>query len=61
MTKEQINEARRSIEWKAKLYALAAELLADADAGDPLALRVLARVGMIEPLKLVTDLEERPK
>ncbi|MCQ2029038.1 hypothetical protein [Stutzerimonas zhaodongensis] len=54
MTKEQIIEARRAIEWKANLYALAAELLAEAEAGDPLSLRIVQRVGLTEPLRLVT-------
>ncbi|CAM5241477.1 hypothetical protein SSTU70S_00367 [Stutzerimonas stutzeri] len=53
MTPYQIREARRVIEWKANLYALAAEVLADADAGDPLALRMLARVGLVERLRIV--------
>lgn len=55
MTKEQITEARRAIEWRANLYALAAEVLADAEAGDPLSLRIVQRVGLVEPLRLVTD------
>lgn len=53
MTPEEIREARRAIEWKASLYALAAEILAEADAGDPLALRIVASVGLAEPLRLV--------
>lgn len=53
MTKDEIREARRAIEWKANLYSLAAEILADAEAGDPMALRIVARVGLVEPLRLV--------
>lgn len=53
MTPEEIREARLAIEWKSNLYALAAEILADADAGDPLALRIVASVGIAEPLRLV--------
>lgn len=53
LTTEEIQEARRAIEWKANLYALAAELLADAEAGDQFALRIVARVGLVEPLRLV--------
>ena len=53
MTPEEIRAARLAIEWKANLYALAAEILADADAGDPLALRIVASVGIAEPLRLV--------
>lgn len=53
MTPEEIREARQAIEWKANLYAMAAEILADADAGDPLALRIVASVGLAAPLHLV--------
>lgn len=53
MTPEEIREARRAIEWKASLYALVAEVLAEADAGDPLALRIVASVGLAVPLRLV--------
>ena len=53
MTPEEIREARRAIEWKASLYSLVAEVLAEADAGDPLALRIVASVGIAEPLCLV--------
>lgn len=59
MTREEIAEARRAIEWLANLHALAAEVLADAEAGDPLALRIVARVGLVEPLRLVHQ-EEKP-
>lgn len=55
MTAEQIKEARQRIEWLANLYALAAEVLADAEAGDPIALRVVARTGLTEPLRLVSQ------
>jgi hypothetical protein len=58
MTKAEIDEARRAIEWKANLYALVAELLRDADLGDPKALRVLASAGIVEPLRLV--ITEKP-
>ncbi len=53
MTKDDIAEIRRGIEWKSNLYALADELLREAEAGDPLALRIVARVGLVEPLRLV--------
>ena len=53
MTPEEIRAARLEIEWKANLYALAAEILAEADAGDPLALRIVASVGLAVPLRLV--------
>lgn len=59
MTKDEIREARRAIEWKANLYALAAEILADAEAGDPMALRIVTRVGLVEPLRLVHQ-EDKP-
>ncbi|WP_374323395.1 hypothetical protein [Aquipseudomonas alcaligenes] len=55
MTKAEISEARRGIEWKANLYALAAEVLSDAEAGDPLALRIVTRVGLVEPLHIVEE------
>jgi hypothetical protein len=58
MTKEQITEARRAIEWRANLYALAAEVLADAEAGAPLSLRIVQRVGLAEPLRLVESPDE---
>ena len=54
MTKAEISEARRGIEWKANLYALVAELLRDAEDGDPMALRILNRTGLAEPLRLVS-------
>ena len=57
MSHEEIAEARRAIEWLANLHALAAEVLADAEAGDPLALRIVTRVGLVEPLHIV---EEKP-
>ena len=53
MTKAEIDEARRAIEWKANLYALVAELMHDAGQGDPMALRILARAGLVEPPCLV--------
>lgn len=58
MTKEEIAEARRIIEWKANLYSLAAEVLADADAGDPLCTRIAQRVGLTTPLHLVERTDE---
>jgi hypothetical protein len=58
MTKEEIANIRRGIEWKANLYALVAELLQEAEDGDPLAMRIVARVGLVEPLRLVTT--EKP-
>ena len=54
MTKAEISEARRAIEWRANLYALVAELMRDADQGDPLAMRILARAGLVEPPRLVS-------
>ncbi|MDR7025309.1 hypothetical protein [Pseudomonas peli] len=54
MTRAEIDEARRGIEWKANLYALVAELLSDAQAGDPMAMQIMARAGLVEPLRLVT-------
>lgn len=59
MTADEIREARRAIEWLANLHTLAAELLAEAEAGDPFALRIVARVGLVEPLRLVHQ-EEKP-
>lgn len=53
MTKEELAEIRRGIEWKANLYALAAELLRDAEDGDQMALRIVARSGLVESLRLV--------
>jgi hypothetical protein len=58
MTKAEIAEARRAIEWKANLYALAAELFSEAEQGDLTALRVLSQAGLLEPLRLVTT--EKP-
>jgi hypothetical protein len=58
MTRAEIAEAKRVIEWKANLYALAAELLSEAEQGDPFALRVLSRTSLAEPLRLVTT--EKP-
>lgn len=55
MTRAEIAEARRAIEWKANLYALAAELLSEAEQGDLIALRILAKTGLNEPLRLVTN------
>lgn len=55
MTKDEIAKSRHGIEWKANLYALAAELLQEAEDGDPLALRIVARVGLVEPLRLVSQ------
>lgn len=40
MKKSEIDEAKRAIEWKANLYALAAEVMREAEQGDPLALSV---------------------
>jgi hypothetical protein len=57
MTKAETEEARRAIEWKANLYALAAELLSEAEQGDPFALRVLSRTSLAEPLRLVTTVK----
>lgn len=54
MTRAEIDELRRGIEWKANLYALVAELLRDAEEGDPMAMQIIARAGLIEPLRLVT-------
>lgn len=54
MTKSELAEFRRGIEWKANLYALVAELLRDAEAGDPTARRIITRVGITEPLRLAT-------
>lgn len=56
MTRAEIDEIRRGIEWKANLYALVAELLRDAEEGDPMALRILNRTGLTEPLRLVPDI-----
>ena len=54
MTRAEIDEIRRGIEWKANLYALVAELLRDAEEGDPMAMQIIARAGLVEPLRLVT-------
>lgn len=54
MTRAEIDEIRRAIEWKANLYALVAELLSDAEDGDAMALQIMARAGLVEPLRLVT-------
>jgi hypothetical protein len=56
-TKEEIEKIRRGIEWKANLHALAAEVLRDAAAGDPLCMRIVARVGLVEPLKAIHPIQ----
>lgn len=59
MTRAEIDELRRGIEWKANLYALVAELLSDAQAGDPMAVQIMARAGLVEPLRLVPSSPQR--
>lgn len=53
-TKEEIEAYRQGVEWKANLYAVMDEVIRCADAGDPLCMRVLARVGLCKPPRLVT-------
>lgn len=53
VTQEEIIEAKRAIRWKANLYALVAEVLDDAEAGDPLAMRIVTSAGLADPLRLV--------
>lgn len=52
-TKEEIDQIRRAMEWKANLYAVVDEVIRCADAGDPLCMRVLEKVGLRLPPRLV--------